>query len=95
MAQGDLTQAFHTTQRDEIGALVQEVDTMRLRHRRCCRSAHGRGQHQHRQRRDRQRQIQDLSARTEQTASQQPQTTAQSMEEPPPRCASRSMRLPG
>ena len=32
VAQGDLTQAFHTTQRDEIGALVQEVDAMRLRY---------------------------------------------------------------
>jgi len=32
VAQGDLTQAFHTTQRDEIGALVQEVEAMRQRY---------------------------------------------------------------
>ena len=32
VAQGDLTQAFHSTRRDEIGALVQEVEGMRLRY---------------------------------------------------------------
>jgi methyl-accepting chemotaxis protein-2 (aspartate sensor receptor) len=32
VAQGDLTQPFHTAQRDEIGALVQEVDGMRQRY---------------------------------------------------------------
>ena len=32
VAQGDLTEAFHTTRRDEIGALVQEVEGMRQRY---------------------------------------------------------------
>ncbi|UJB65916.1 Cache 3/Cache 2 fusion domain-containing protein [Acidovorax sp. YS12] len=32
VAQGDLTQSFQTTRRDEIGALVQEVEGMRLRY---------------------------------------------------------------
>ena len=32
VAQGDLTQSFETTRRDEIGTLVREVEGMRLRY---------------------------------------------------------------
>ena len=66
VAQGDLTQAFHTTQRDEIGALVQEVRTA-VDNINTASAEIASGN-------------QDLSARTEQTASSL-QTTAQSMEE--------------
>jgi len=80
VGQGDLTQAFHTRQRDEIGALVREVEAMRQRY-----------VHMLRQVRQAVDSIttasaeiasgnQDLSARTENTAGSLAQT-AQSMEE--------------
>ena len=80
VGQGDLTQAFHTRQRDEIGALVHEVEAMRQRY-----------VHMLRQVRQAVDSIttasaeiasgnQDLSARTENTAGSLAQT-AQSMEE--------------
>ena len=75
VAQGDLTEEFRTTRRDEIGALVQEVEGMRQRYTQVrtavdsittasAEIASGN---------------QDLSARTEATASSLAQT-AQSME---------------
>jgi methyl-accepting chemotaxis protein-2 (aspartate sensor receptor) len=80
VAQGDLTEAFRTTRRDEIGALVQEVEGMRQRYLQML--------HQVRTAVDSittaSAEIasgnQDLSARTEATASSLAQT-AQSMEQ--------------
>jgi len=80
VAQGDLTQAFHTARRDEIGLLVQEVEGMRQRY-----------LHMLQQVRQAVDSIttasaeiatgnQDLSSRTEATANSLAQT-AQSMEE--------------
>ncbi|MFZ4288708.1 methyl-accepting chemotaxis protein [Variovorax sp. HJSM1_2] len=80
VAHGDLTQAFKTTQRDELGTLVNEVEGMRQRYLQMLQQVRlavdsvstasqeiATGNH-------------DLSLRTEQTASNL-QTTAQSMEE--------------
>ncbi len=80
VAQGDLTQAFETTQRDELGRLVNEVEGMRKRYLQMLQQVRlaidsvstasqeiATGNH-------------DLSIRTEQTASNL-QETAQSMEE--------------
>jgi methyl-accepting chemotaxis protein-2 (aspartate sensor receptor) len=80
VSQGDLTQAFQTQRRDEIGALVQEVESMRLRYQAMLQEVRAAvdsitnasmeiatGNH-------------DLSTRTEQAASSL-QTTAQSMEQ--------------
>jgi methyl-accepting chemotaxis protein len=80
VAHGDLTQAFETTQRDELGTLVNEVEGMRKRYLQMLQQVRlavdsvstasqeiATGNH-------------DLSIRTEQTASNL-QTTAQSMEE--------------
>ncbi len=80
VAQGDLTEAFRTTRRDEIGALVQEVEGMRQRYLQML--------HQVRTAVDSittaSAEIasgnQDLSSRTEATASSLAQT-AQSMEQ--------------
>jgi methyl-accepting chemotaxis protein-2 (aspartate sensor receptor) len=80
VAQGDLTQAFETTQNDELGRLVNEVEGMRRRYLQMLQQVRlaidsvstasqeiATGNH-------------DLSIRTEQTASNL-QTTAQNMEE--------------
>ena len=80
VAQGDLTQAFHTTQRDEIGALVQEVDAMRLRYLEMLQEVRTAVDNINTASAEIASGNQDLSARTEQTASSL-QTTAQSMEE--------------
>ena len=80
VAQGDLTQAFHTTQRDEIGALVQEVDAMRLRYLEMLQEVRTAVDNINTASTEIASGNQDLSARTEQTASSL-QTTAQSMEE--------------
>ncbi len=80
VAQGDLTQAFSTTQRDEIGALVQEVDGMRLRYLEMLQEVRTAVENINVASAEIASGNQDLSARTEQTASSL-QSTAQSMEQ--------------
>ncbi|MGP1682632.1 MAG: methyl-accepting chemotaxis protein, partial [Giesbergeria sp.] len=80
VAQGDLTQAFHTEQHDEIGALVQEVDGMRLHYLQMLQEVRTAVDGINTASAEIASGNQDLSARTEQTASSL-QTTAQSMEE--------------
>jgi methyl-accepting chemotaxis protein-2 (aspartate sensor receptor) len=80
VAQGDLTQAFHTNQRDEIGALVQEVDGMRLHYLQMLQEVRTAVDNITTASAEIASGNQDLSARTEQTASSL-QTTAQSMEQ--------------
>ena len=80
VAQGDLTQAFHTTQRDEIGALVQEVEAMRQRYLQMLQQVRTAVDSITTASAEIASGNQDLSGRTEQTASSLAET-AQSMEE--------------
>ena len=78
-AQGDLTEAFHTTRRDEIGALVQEVEGMRQRYTQMLQQVRNAVDSITTASAEIASGNQDLSARTEATASSLAQT-AQSME---------------
>ena len=80
VAQGDLTQAFHTTQRDEIGALVQEVEAMRQRYLQMLQQVRTAVDSITTASAEIASGNQDLSGRTEQTASSLAET-AQSMEQ--------------
>ena len=80
VSQGDLTQAFHTTRRDEIGALVQEVERMRLRYQAMLQEVRTAVDSITNASLEIATGNQDLSTRTEQAASSL-QTTAQSMEQ--------------
>ncbi|KRB34925.1 methyl-accepting chemotaxis protein [Acidovorax sp. Root70] len=79
VAQGDLTEAFHTTRRDEIGALVQEVEGMRQRYTQMLQQVRNAVDSITTASAEIASGNQDLSARTEATASSLAQT-AQSME---------------
>ena len=79
VAQGDLTEAFHTTRRDEIGALVQEVDGMRQRYTQMLQQVRNAVDSITTASAEIASGNQDLSARAEATASSLAQT-AQSME---------------
>ena len=79
VAQGDLTEAFHTTRRDEIGALVQEVEGMRQRYTQMLQQVRNAVNSITTASAEIASGNQDLSARTEATASSLAQT-AQSME---------------
>ena len=78
-AQGDLTEAFHTTRRDEIGALVHEVEGMRQRYVQMLQQVRTAVDSITTASAEIASGNQDLSARTEATASSLAQT-AQSME---------------
>jgi len=80
VAQGDLTQAFHTTQRDEIGALVQEVEAMRQRYLQMLQQVRTAVDSITTASAEIASGNQDLSGRTEQTASSLAET-AQSLEQ--------------
>ena len=80
VAQGDLTQAFRTTRRDEIGALVQEVEGMRQRYLHLLQQVRQAADSISTASAEIATGNQDLSGRTEQTASSL-QQTAQSMEQ--------------
>jgi len=80
VAQGDLTQAFHTTQRDEIGALVHEVEAMRQRYLQMLQQVRTAVDSITTASAEIASGNQDLSGRTEQTASSLAET-AQSMEQ--------------
>jgi len=80
VAQGDLTQAFHTTQRDEIGALVHEVEAMRQRYLQMLQQVRTAVDSITTASAEIASGNQDLSNRTEQTAGSLAQT-AQSMEQ--------------
>ena len=80
VAQGDLTQAFHTRQRDEIGALVQEVEAMRQRYLQMLQQVRTAVDSITTASAEIASGNQDLSSRTEQTASSLAET-AQSMEQ--------------
>jgi methyl-accepting chemotaxis protein len=79
VAQGDLTEEFRTTRRDEIGALVQEVEGMRLRYTHMLQHVRTAVDSITTASAEIASGNQDLSARTEATASSLAQT-AQSME---------------
>ena len=79
VAQGDLTEAFHTTRRDEIGALVQEVEGMRQRYTQMLQQVRNAVDSITTASAEIASGNQDLSARTEATASSLAQI-AQSME---------------
>ncbi|AVO40927.1 methyl-accepting chemotaxis protein [Simplicispira suum] len=80
VSQGDLTQAFQTTRRDEIGTLVQEVERMRLRYQAMLQEVRTAVDSITNASMEIATGNQDLSTRTEQAASSL-QTTAQSMEQ--------------
>ncbi len=80
VAQGDLTEAFHTTRRDEIGALVHEVEQMRQHYVQTLGQVRTAVDSITTASAEIASGNQDLSSRTEQTASSL-QQTAQSMEE--------------
>ena len=80
VAQGDLTEAFHTTRRDEIGALVQEVEGMRQRYVQMLQQVRTAVDSITTASAEIAIGNQDLSSRTEQTASSLAET-AQSMEQ--------------
>ncbi|MDP4077416.1 methyl-accepting chemotaxis protein [Acidovorax sp. A1169] len=80
VAQGDLTQVFHTTRRDEIGALVQEVEGMRQRYTQMLQQVRTAVDSIGTASAEIASGNQDLSARTEATASSLAQT-AQSMDQ--------------
>ncbi|EJE53268.1 methyl-accepting chemotaxis protein [Acidovorax sp. CF316] len=80
VAQGDLTQAFRTTRRDEIGALVQEVEGMRQRYTQMLQQVRTAVDNIGTASAEIASGNQDLSARTEATASSLAQT-AQSMDQ--------------
>ncbi|MDD0839479.1 Cache 3/Cache 2 fusion domain-containing protein [Curvibacter sp. HBC61] len=80
VAQGDLTRAFSTDRRDELGALVREVDGMRQLYLRLLLQVRTAVEGITTASVEIASGNQDLSARTEQTASSL-QSTAQSMEE--------------
>ena len=80
VAQGDLTEAFRTTRRDEIGALVQEVEGMRQRYTQMLQQVRTAVDSITTASAEIASGNQDLSARTEATASSLAET-AQSMEE--------------
>ena len=80
VAQGDLTEAFHTTRRDEIGALVHEVEGMRQRYVQMLQQVRTAVDSITTASAEIASGNQDLSARTEATASSLAQT-AQSMEQ--------------
>ena len=79
VAQGDLTEEFRTTRRDEIGALVQEVEGMRQRYTQMLQQVRTAVDSITTASAEIASGNQDLSARTEATASSLAQT-AQSME---------------
>ncbi|MGD9773377.1 methyl-accepting chemotaxis protein [Diaphorobacter sp.] len=79
VAQGDLTRSFETTRRDEIGALVQEVEGMRRRYVQMLQQVRTAVESIDTASAEIASGNQDLSARTEATASSLAQT-AQSME---------------
>ncbi len=80
VAQGDLTEAFQTTRRDEIGALVQEVEGLRQRYVQMLQQVRTAVDSITTASAEIATGNQDLSSRTEQTASSL-QQTAQSMEQ--------------
>jgi methyl-accepting chemotaxis protein len=80
VAQGDLTQAFQTTRRDELGTLVIEVEAMRQRFLDMMRQLRSAADNINTASQEIATGNQDLSARTEQTASNLQQTAA-SMEQ--------------
>ncbi len=80
VAQGDLTEGFHTTRRDEIGALVQEVEGMRQRYVQMLQQVRTAVDSITTASAEIATGNQDLSSRTEQTASSLAET-AQSMEQ--------------
>ena len=80
VAQGDLTQKFTTTRRDEIGALIREVEGMRGRYVQMLQQVRSAADSIDTASAEIASGNQDLSARTEATASSLAQT-AQSMEE--------------
>ncbi|WP_298212861.1 methyl-accepting chemotaxis protein [Acidovorax sp.] len=80
VAQGDLTEAFRTTRRDEIGALVQEVEGMRQRYTQMLQQVRTAVDSITTASAEIASGNQDLSARTEATASSLAQT-AQSMDQ--------------
>ncbi|MBN9329257.1 MAG: chemotaxis protein [Comamonas sp. SCN 67-35] len=80
VAQGDLTQKFTTTRRDEIGALIREVEGMRGRYVQMLQQVRAAADSIDTASAEIASGNQDLSARTEATASSLAQT-AQSMEE--------------
>ncbi len=80
VAQGDLTQVFHTQRKDEIGALVSEVEGMRQRYLQALAQVRASVDSIGTASSEIASGNQDLSARTEQTASNL-QRTATSMEE--------------
>ena len=80
VAQGDLTQAFRTTRRDEIGALVREVEGMRQRYVQMLQQVRTAVDSITTASSEIASGNQDLSARTEATASSLAQT-AQSMDQ--------------
>ncbi len=80
VAQGDLTQSFSTTRRDEIGALVREVEGLRLRYVRMLQQVRQAAESIDTASAEIASGNQDLSARTEATASSLAET-AQSMEQ--------------
>ena len=80
VAQGDLTQKFTTTRRDEIGALIHEVEGMRQRYVQMLQQVRSAADSIDTASAEIASGNQDLSARTEATASSLAQT-AQSMEE--------------
>ena len=80
VSQGDLTQAFQTTRRDELGTLVIEVEAMRQRFLDMMRQLRSAADNINTASQEIATGNQDLSARTEQTASNLQQTAA-SMEQ--------------
>ncbi|AOS81640.1 methyl-accepting chemotaxis protein [Hydrogenophaga intermedia] len=80
VSQGDLTQAFHTTRRDELGTLVVEVEAMRQRFLDMMRQLRSAADSINTASQEIATGNQDLSSRTEQTASNLQQTAA-SMEQ--------------
>ncbi|OIN91796.1 MAG: methyl-accepting chemotaxis protein [Comamonadaceae bacterium CG1_02_60_18] len=78
VAHGDLTQAFHSQRRDEIGALVGQTDAMRARYLQALQQVRQAAQHISTASAEIASGNQDLSNRTEQTASNL-QSTASSM----------------
>jgi methyl-accepting chemotaxis protein-2 (aspartate sensor receptor) len=80
VAQGDLTQAFHSDRRDEIGALVSETESMRARYLQAMQQVRQAAESISTASAEIASGNQDLSNRTEQTASNL-QSTASSMAE--------------
>ncbi len=80
VSQGDLTQAFQSERRDEVGTLVREVENMRQRFLDMMRQLRGAADNIGTASQEIATGNQDLSARTEQTASNLQQTAA-SMEQ--------------